>query len=217
MGVKDRFLAGLARQLGHPHGLAGRYVTAMLNRANRGPVRAAVDALGPEPGQVVADVGFGGGLGLPLLLDRVGPGGRVYGIDISRLAVDLARRRHRTAVRGGRLVLHEAPMGRLPLADAALDGVITVNTIYFVPDLGASFAELARVLSPTGRLVVGFADPEAMARMPVTATGFRLRPVADVEAALAAAGIPVVDRRHISRGESTFHLFVAARNPVLPA
>lgn len=210
-GLKDKLLAGMARQLGHPRGLPGRVVTAMLNRSNRGPVSAAVDALEPAPGQAVADVGFGGGVGLPLLLDRVGPAGRVYGIDISRLAVDLARRRHRRAVAHGRMVLYEAPMSQLPVADAVLDGIITVNTVYFVPELGQSFAELARVLSPTGRLVVGVADPDAMARMPVTATGFELRPVAAVEAALAGAGLPVADRRHISRGDVRFHLLIAQR------
>lgn len=210
MGVRKRLYAGLARQLGHPRGLAGRFVATRLNRSNRVPVTAAVDSLGPASGQVVADIGFGGGLGLALLLDRVGPAGKVYGFDISRLAVNLAKRRNEDAVTGGRLVLHEAPMGQLPLADGSLDGIITVNTIYFVADLRQSFTELARALSPTGRLVVGLADPGTMARMPVTKAGFRLRPVAEVEAALAHAGLSVVDHDQLTRGDATFHLLVAA-------
>jgi ubiquinone/menaquinone biosynthesis C-methylase UbiE len=87
-------LAGLARQLRHPHGGAGRFVGSMLNRANRTTVMAAVDAVAPAPGQVAADIGFGGGLSLPALLDRVGPTGRVHGLDISHLMVERARRRH---------------------------------------------------------------------------------------------------------------------------
>lgn len=119
----------------------------MLNRANRASVTAAVEALALAPGRVAADVGFGGGLSLDLLLDQVGPAGRVYGFDISRVMLDRARRQHRRAIADGRLVLHEASMIDLPLADASVDAAMTVNTIYFLPD--ETFAELARMLSPT--------------------------------------------------------------------
>ena len=83
MSLRTRFLAGLARQLGHPQGLAGRIVGARLDRANARMVAAAVDATRADPGATVADVGFGGGAGLALLLDRVGPGGIVHGVEIS--------------------------------------------------------------------------------------------------------------------------------------
>ena len=43
-----------------------------------------------------------------------------------------------------------------------------------------AFGEIARTVRPGGRAVVGLADPEAMASMPFTAHGFRLRPVDDV-------------------------------------
>ena len=77
MTIRERLLAGLAGQLRRPHGVAGRAMGSMLNRANRAAVSAAVDALAPAPGQVTADIGFGGGLGLALLLGRVGTTGRV--------------------------------------------------------------------------------------------------------------------------------------------
>ncbi len=200
-------LAGLAGQLRRPHGLVGWGMGSMLNRANCVTVAAAVDALAPVPGQVVADVGFGGGLGLALLLDRVGPAGRVHGVDISRVMIDRARRRHRRAVADGRLVLHEASMTDLPIADASVDAAMTVNTIYFVPD--SVFAELTRVLSPTGRLVLGLGDPDAMAREPVTVHGFRIRPLAEVQSAFTGAGLTFVDHRRVGDGPDAFHLLVA--------
>ena len=180
---------------------------SMLNRANRATVAAAVDALAPAPGQVVADIGFGGGLSLALLLDRVGRTGRVHGVDISRVMLDRARRRHRHAVAGGRLVLHEASMTHLPIADASVEAAMTVNTIYFVED--NVFDELARMLSPTGRLVLGLGDPDAMAREPVTVHGFRIRPLAEVQATLTAAGLTVVDHRRVGHGPDAFHLLAA--------
>src|SRR6266498_3266562 len=132
--TRHRLLVGLAGQLRRPHGLAGWGMGSMLNRANSATVAAAVDTLAPAPGQVVADIGFGGGLSPALLLDRVGRTGRVHGVDISRVMLDRARRRHRRAVADGRLVLHEASMTHLSIADASVEAAMTVNTVYFVED-----------------------------------------------------------------------------------
>lgn len=208
-------MAGLAGQLRHPHGVAGRVMGSMLNRANRTAVTAAVEAMAPTPGQVTADIGFGGGLGLALLLDRVASTGRVHGVDPSRPMLDRARRRHRHAVADGRLVLHEASITDLPLADASIDAAMTVNTIYFVPD--DAFAALARILSPTGRLVLGLGDPDAMRRDPVTAHAFRLRPLTEVQAALKDAGLTLTDHRRVGDGPDAFHLLIAQPNATTPA
>jgi arsenite methyltransferase len=132
---------------------------------------------------------------------------RIHGVDISRVMIGRARRRHRRAVADGRLVLHEASMTDLPIAGASVDAAMTVNTIYFVPD--SVFAELTRALSPTGRLVVGLGDPDAMAREPVTVHGFRIRPLAEVQAALTRAGLTFVDHRRVGDGPDAFHLLVA--------
>lgn len=84
MAVKDALMAGVARQLGHHSGLPGRLAGTLLNRGNRRFVQAAVEALGPDSAASVADVGFGGGVGLQFLLDRVGESGRVHGVEVSR-------------------------------------------------------------------------------------------------------------------------------------
>jgi arsenite methyltransferase len=49
----------------------------------------------------------------------------------------------------------------------------------------------------------------AMAREPVTAHGFRIRPVAEVQPALTAAGLTLVDHRRVGSGPHAFHLLVA--------
>ncbi len=54
MGLRSRMFAGFASQLGKPTGLRGRLVGIMLNRANRGTVTAAIDALALQPGAVAA-------------------------------------------------------------------------------------------------------------------------------------------------------------------
>lgn len=181
----------------------------MLNRGNFRAVSAAVEALGVRPGEAVADIGFGGGVGLPLLVDRVGDDGRVYGVDISTSMIDRATRRFRGQVTAGRLRLLAGSLAALPLPDHTLDGAITVNTVYFVPELDRAFAELARVLRPSGRLVVGIGDPDWMASLPVTPYGFTLRSVAELIAGLERSGLSLADHRELRRGEQSFHLLVA--------
>jgi hypothetical protein len=83
-----------------------------------------------------------------------------------------------------------------------------VNTIYFVPELERAFTELARVVRSPGRMVIGLADPDEMAKMAFTAHGFRLRPVPEVIDAFRRAGL-VAEHRRIGDGNNAFHLLIA--------
>jgi SAM-dependent methyltransferase len=205
--------AGLARQLGHPAGLAGRLVGLMMNRRNRRTITAAVDALAPPEGAVVADIGFGGGLGVELLLDRVGSTGRVHAVELSSAMLSRAARRFRDEIANGRLSLHAASLTDLPLRPAALDGAITINTIYFIRDQDRAFSELARVLQGSGRAVIGLADPEWMSAMPTTPYGFRVRPVSELMDAATCARLHVDEDRRIGPDPHPYHLLVVSPAP----
>jgi len=209
MGLRDVLNAGLARQLSRPEGLRGRIVARRLNRGNASAIEAAVGATGLRPGQVAADVGFGGGYGLGLLLDRVGAGGHVHGIELSDTMLAAARRNRRGDLTDGRLVLAKGTLEQLPLTDGSVDGLITVNTLYFVEDLAPAFREIARVLAPAGSAVIGVADPDWMATMTVTEHVFRLRPVAELVDGLRAAGLDVREENLQDRRD--FRLLVASR------
>ena len=166
MRIRERFLAGTARQLGHPDGWRGQLVGRLLNRANRTFVGAAVEAADLAPGAVAADLGFGGGVGVRLLLDAVGPAGRVYGVDVSRTMLERARVRFADEWAAGRLELIEGSLVDLPLVEDSVDAIITVNTFYFLEDPRPALREIARVLRPGGRVVIGIGDPDEMARVP---------------------------------------------------
>ena len=213
MAIRDRLLAGVAGQLGRPTGVLGRVVGRGLNRGNKPVILAAVDASGAGDGGTAADVGFGGGVGLALLLDRVGPTGVVHGIDISPTMLAEARRRFRKQVDEGTVQLHEATMTRLPLPDGSVDAAVSTNTIYFVDDLGAALSELARVLRPGGRLALGVGDPDTMAKMPFTKHGFVLRPIDEIVEALRAAGLTLLEDRRLGDGSNAFHVLVCERAP----
>ena len=204
-------MAGLARQLGRPEGWRGKLVARGLNRGNRGTVAAAVDACELGSGDRAADVGFGGGIGLTLLLDRVGPDGHVDGVDLSETMISTAERRYREPCAAGRLTLRLGSLLDMPLATASLDGLITVNIIYFVDDLALAFSEIARTMRPGGRAVIGLADPEAMAAMPFTAHGFRLRPVDDVIATTRLVGFDALRHDRVGTGDEAYHLLIVSK------
>lgn len=208
MGLRQRVLATVAGQLGRPHGLVGRGVAVLLNRGNRQAVAGAVAAAEATAGKTVADIGFGGGLGLDLFLRRVGPQGTVYGVEVAEDMLTRARARFAGQIAAGRIRLVNGSLTALPLDDRSLDAVISVNTVYFVSDLDAACAELARVLRPGGRAVLGIGDPDAMARLPFTAYGFKLRPIAEIIDALKNAGFTGVEQRRLDEVAISHHLLV---------
>ena len=210
VGLRERILAGLASQLGKPTGLRGLVVGTMLNRTNRGMIAVAVAALELQSGATAADLGFGGGVGLAMLLERVGPKGRVLGVDLSPTMVRRASGQFDRAIAAGRMQLQAGSLTKLPLEDGSVHGAITVNTIYFVEELDRVFSELARVISAAGRAVVGIGDQENMARMPMTAYGYRLRPIDDVVAVAKSAGLVLQDHQRAGEGDEAAHLLVFA-------
>ncbi|MGH3351987.1 MAG: class I SAM-dependent methyltransferase [Nocardioides sp.] len=207
--VPDVALRMLSRQLGGPAGPLGAVVARILNKGNRPAIESAVKALRLAGSETVADIGFGGGVGLELLLGAA-PNGHVHGIEPSTDMLARARRTFSEALESGQLVLHEATMSSLPIADDTLDGWVSLNTIYFIVDLEPAFAELTRVLAPNGRGVLGVADPDWMASQRFAKHNFTVRPVDDVIGELQKAGL-AVDRLEIDHEGSTYNLMLCTR------
>lgn len=106
-----------------------------------------------RPGEVVVDLGSGGGLDVFLAAGKVGPEGRAIGIDMTPAMIERARA---NAAKGGysNVEFHLAQIDRLPLADASVDCVISNCVVNLAPDKPAVFREIARVLRPGGRVAI---------------------------------------------------------------
>jgi SAM-dependent methyltransferase len=104
-------------------------------------------------GEVVVDLGSGGGLDVLLAARKVGPAGKAIGIDMTQEMIDLARR---NAAKSGlaNTEYHLSTIDKLPLPDSSVDCVISNCVINLAPDKPAVFREIARVLKPAGRLAV---------------------------------------------------------------
>jgi ubiquinone/menaquinone biosynthesis C-methylase UbiE len=106
-----------------------------------------------KPGEVVVDLGCGGGLDVLLAAPKVGPTGKAIGIDMTADMIDRARR---NAARQGvaNVEFHLATIDHLPLLAASVDCLISNCVINLAPDKRAVFREMYRVLKSGGRVAV---------------------------------------------------------------
>lgn len=181
----------LVPQLARPHGALGQVVASLLNRGNRDMNLHVLGALDVAPGERVLELGFGGGVGLALLLAHE-PSAKVSGIDLSGEMLQRCRRRF-----GGRVALFEGSVDAMPFAESAFDKVFGVNVSYFWPDLPRALGEVRRVLAPGGTFALGIRPPEVLRRFEFEAAGHRVWAAPEYVEALSAAGFVEVSARRM--------------------
>ena len=106
-------------------------------------------------GERVLDLGSGAGIDVLLSAKRVGPTGFAYGIDMTDEMLDLARQ-HAAEAEATNVEFRKGYIEDIPLADGAVDVVISNCVINLSADKPTVFVEMARVLQPGGR--IGISD-----------------------------------------------------------
>jgi arsenite methyltransferase len=109
--------------------------------------------MGPiDEGETVLDHACGGGMDVLLAARRVGPEGRVIGVDMTPGMREVARSAARHAGLQGIVDIREGLLEQLPVADGSVDVVISNGVLNLSPDKPQVFREIHRVLRPGGRL-----------------------------------------------------------------
>jgi ubiquinone/menaquinone biosynthesis C-methylase UbiE len=185
---RPQFIAEHAR---NARGLLGRLIAFIMARETWSQNLRAMNALGIEQGDHILDVGCGHGRSLTELAARA-PRGRIFGVDPSKLMVQIAAQRNRPLVEASRVNVVLSSVESLPFPDNVFDKAQCVHVLYFWKDIDMSLREIARVLKPGGRLGLLFrtnADLKAMASFPPEI--YRFPALNDVSAALERAGMDV--------------------------
>jgi len=105
------------------------------------------------PGEVVLDLGSGGGIDVLLSARRVAPGGKAYGLDMTDEMLALARENQRKAGVANVEFL-KGDIEHIPLPDASVDVIISNCVINLAADKRQVLTEAFRVLKPGGRFAV---------------------------------------------------------------
>ena len=153
-GMSEVDADALAKHIGYTE----RELAALPEGANIGLScgnPGAIAAL--KPGEVLLDLGSGAGFDAFIAAPKVGPTGRVIGVDMTGEMLAKARKnvaafRERTGLANVEFRLGE--IEHLPVADASVDVVISNCVINLSPDKGQVWREIARVLKPGGRVAV---------------------------------------------------------------
>ena len=117
------------------------------------PAETMLREAGVAAGQVVVDLGAGPGFFTLPAARLVGTGGHVYAVDVEPLMLDVCRRRAEEAGLTGIETVHSAE-AQIPLPDAVADRVMIAFVLHEADDVAALLREAARLLRPSGEIVV---------------------------------------------------------------
>ena len=149
--VTEAMKGGMAKVAGYGEEELGRLPSdAVQNAFGCGNPLAFA---GVQPGQVVLDIGSGAGIDCLIAAEKVGPGGRVIGLDMTPEMLERARRNAREAGASNvEFRLGEAE--KMPVEDGSVDWVISNCVINLIPDKQKAFTEIYRVLKTGGRFSI---------------------------------------------------------------
>jgi arsenite methyltransferase len=151
--VKQLTAVALDAAFGHPRGVLGWVGGVTMARTNRAHEQRAAHLAEVTQGDKVLVLGPGPGVGLAEVAALVAPGGHVTAVEPSPVMRALSSRRCVAELARGDVDIRMGTAEDTGCLPQSFDAAIAVNNV-MLWDLPLAFAELARVLKPSGRLVI---------------------------------------------------------------
>ena len=195
----------LAKQLGNPSGIFGRFLMKLLNRENAEMNDLALEQLNLQPEDYVLEIGFGGGY----LMDKIAATqipSCIVGIDPSIDSLQVGKKKFNEQITQGYIEVKQASAESLPCCHRYFNKVCTVNTIYFWSDAKSVLQECYRVLKQGGKLVICYNSKAFLEQTELTKYGFTAYEVEDVELLMQDSGFTEIATTSAhSAGNGLFH------------
>lgn len=137
----------LFRHARFPEGEKGRELLEKMNLCHRDLTVWCFEFV--DFGQRILDVGCGGGIALEKLAELF-PHAELYGCDISPLSIDVAKKRNEKYLTSWRMIFKQCTVQDLIFPTGYFDTVISIESLYFWPDIPKGLKEINRVLKKGG-------------------------------------------------------------------
>lgn len=192
MELDENALKHIAAQLRKPEGDDGRQTGERMNVGNEAMNLATIAQLNISANDNLLEIGMGNGYFVTQILS-VDPTVKYTGADYSEIMVEEAGMLNKQHIADGQAAFVTANADKLPFADATFNKAFTINTLYFWEDPKAVLAELRRVLTPGGKLLVTIRPKSIMQTYPFTQYGFTMYSPQEAGVLLAENGFKVTD------------------------
>ena len=150
---KMTLLQRLIEQAKQPRGFVGSLMLRIMNKAHSGMNTWLMKQEAVNDGDIVLDIGCGGGKTLQSL-SKMNPSGKIYGIDFSAQAVKDSSKTNQLDVANGKVIVTQASVSSIPYTDKFFDTITAFQTHYFWPNLANDVKEVFRVLKDDGKFII---------------------------------------------------------------
>ncbi len=162
-----------AEQLRQPHGDLAIQVGEKMNEINIHIHRYTFEALNISANDNILEIGMGNGNFVKDLF-KIHPDINYVGCDFSEKMVEESTKNNTQLIAAGKVAFHFANAAKLPLHDAAVNKIFTINTLYFWENPAEVLSELHRILQPKGQLTITIRPKEIMQHYAFVKYGFTL-------------------------------------------
>ncbi len=199
--MDEKKLKDIAAQLACPSGEGGASMGEKMNDTNAFITERSIEMLSPRAGERIVEIGPGNGILSIPIIESIGTGGHYIGMELS---AEMARQAL-NILRQEKVAQVDVQVGdclAAPIEESSIDGLIAVNLVYFVDDIGALFKKISHWLKPGARAIFGVRSAQSLKGMPFTRYGFHIRSLEEITERLKASGFGEVDSRYFDEGTS---------------